>query len=247
MQTQGLQGVHIIEGMIQLLADSLEFQLLSVQLICRPQGREKRRWRRFRGKCRIVADDRRKWGEGGKKREKSRKAIKKSAKEMNKGWAKKHCSSLQDWKVELKQSVPSKSSMDFSSLAAVLSANSARVSAFQNEKEHVDHPGYSLASRWGYSLSGHELTSLSLSFRTFISSSYLSSFSEYCSDKEEIEVKVCIGYSICLCSTFRLKITLFCMLYDICILPRMISEFWLFRRSFWTRCGKPSSLHFLYF
>lgn len=29
------QGVHIIEGMIQLLADSLVFQFLSVQLICK--------------------------------------------------------------------------------------------------------------------------------------------------------------------------------------------------------------------
>ena len=36
-----------------------------------------------------------------------------------------------DWKEELKRSVPSKSSMVFSSLAAVLSANSARVSALK--------------------------------------------------------------------------------------------------------------------
>lgn len=40
-ETQGLQGVHIIEGMIQLLADSLVFQLLSVQFVCRSKGRER--------------------------------------------------------------------------------------------------------------------------------------------------------------------------------------------------------------
>lgn len=38
---QGLQGVHIIEGMIQLLTDSLVFQLLSVQFVCRSKGKER--------------------------------------------------------------------------------------------------------------------------------------------------------------------------------------------------------------
>lgn len=48
---QGLQGVHIIEGMIQLLADSLEFQLLSVQFICRSKGRVSRTQEVERKKC----------------------------------------------------------------------------------------------------------------------------------------------------------------------------------------------------
>jgi len=46
---QALQGVHIIEGIIQLLTDSLVFELLSVQLVCSSKGREK-----AGGRCRTM-------------------------------------------------------------------------------------------------------------------------------------------------------------------------------------------------
>lgn len=61
---QALQGVHIIEGVIQLLADSLEFQLLSVQLVCASPSREREsRWREMQnGSDHGVKS-------GGKKRE----------------------------------------------------------------------------------------------------------------------------------------------------------------------------------
>lgn len=58
---QGLQGVHIIESIIQLLADSLEFQLLSVQFVCTSKGRE----RAGGGKVQNCADHERE--SGGKK------------------------------------------------------------------------------------------------------------------------------------------------------------------------------------
>lgn len=72
--------------------------------------------------------------------------------------------------------------MVFSSFATVLSANSARVSAFGKTIKHINHPD--TASYREYSLSRNEHTSLSLSFRTLISSSYLSSFSEYYRNRE---------------------------------------------------------------
>lgn len=65
---QGLHGVHIIEGMIQLLADSLVFQLLSVQFVCRSKGRDREqvednaelcrpRWESRRKKRKIRSND----------------------------------------------------------------------------------------------------------------------------------------------------------------------------------------------
>lgn len=42
---RGLQSVHVIEGMIQLLAGSLVFQLLIVQFICTSLSRGSR-WRK---------------------------------------------------------------------------------------------------------------------------------------------------------------------------------------------------------
>lgn len=67
-----LQGVHISEGMIQLLADSLEFQLLSVQFVCRSKGGQQRE-SRIRGECRGVEGnheekERNQRGQIGKKR-----------------------------------------------------------------------------------------------------------------------------------------------------------------------------------
>lgn len=48
---QRLQGVHIIEGMIQLLTDSLVLQLLSVQFICMAVSNGEKAGG---GKCRSV-------------------------------------------------------------------------------------------------------------------------------------------------------------------------------------------------
>ena len=61
--------------MIQLLTDSLVFQLLSVKFVCRFNGQIESRRRRFRGKCRIVQIA--EGNEEGRKREKSRKGIQK--------------------------------------------------------------------------------------------------------------------------------------------------------------------------
>lgn len=44
-QRAALQCVHVIEGMIQLLAGSLEFQLLIVQFVCTSLSRGSR-WRK---------------------------------------------------------------------------------------------------------------------------------------------------------------------------------------------------------
>lgn len=83
-------------------------------------------------KCRIVQTMT--GNQEGKKGREIRSEIKnqeiKYDKDLNK--AKK-----QDWKEGLERSVPSKSSMVFSSLATVLSANSARVSAFKREKKKM--------------------------------------------------------------------------------------------------------------
>lgn len=124
--------------------------------------------------------------------------------------------------------IPSRSSMDFSSLATVLSANSARVSAWQNTLELLRDFKKQNWNSWHYLEHFHvifqrknskcqkgalaiyftwdtplepvnsalrqitpfpeqhyiNLTSLSLSVRTLISSSYLSSFSEYCGERQ---------------------------------------------------------------
>ena len=85
---------------------------------------------------------------------------------------------------------PSRSSMVFSSLATVLSANSARVSAWSTEKDlrhgrSFQKPLYSfMCDVWREP--PREQTSFSLSVRTLISSSYLSSFREYYGHKEEL-------------------------------------------------------------
>lgn len=88
-----------------------------------------------------------------------------------------------------KKVIPSKSSMVFSSLATVLSANSARVSACVTHTDLwvstcdaslqrcINHPGLQTQDSW--------LASFSLSVRTLISSSYLSSFCEYYGKQEE--------------------------------------------------------------
>ena len=74
---------------------------------------------------------------------------------LNKSWVKNHCRSSQNWNGGSKLNVPSKSSMVFSSLATVLSANSARVSAFEKKnKNKLNHQDkLSLVSFWGQSLS----------------------------------------------------------------------------------------------
>lgn len=97
----------------------------------------------------------------------------------------------------LNHSLPSRSSMVFSSLATVRSANSARVSTYreknaEREKNVKGHKMAWMACIWPTkkrlacktirmsSCSNlNSLTSFSLSVRALISSSYLSSFSEY--------------------------------------------------------------------
>lgn len=106
------------------------------------------------------------------------------------------------FEINCKKVIPSKSSMVFSSLATDLSANSARVSAcgrerrvLKNQSVNVtvsdtvgrQHPQHwnSLASGQSPQIKGVvKLASFSLSVRTLISSSYLSSFCEYCGPKE---------------------------------------------------------------
>lgn len=106
------------------------------------------------------------------------------------------------FEINCKKVIPSKSSMVFSSLATDLSANSARVSAcgrerrvLKNQSVNVtvsdtvgrQHPQHwnSLASGQSPQIKGVvKLASFSLSVRTFISSSYLSSLCEYCGPKE---------------------------------------------------------------
>lgn len=109
-------------------------------------------------------------------------------------------SGFRKWALQ-QNSLPSRSSMVFSSLATDLSANSARVSAWQTHKQRErerenwitssthqktvtqsEHPQtlmilmLNLFSRTRES----QLTSFSLSVKILISSSYLSSFWEYC-------------------------------------------------------------------
>lgn len=95
--------------------------------------------------------------------------------------------------------------MVFSSLATDLSANSARVSACDTNRMHES--AHRMRSRNTVQTSGKQqkphqifdnkhLTSLSLSVRTLISSSYLSSFCEYCNPKNKRLNKECEKFSI---------------------------------------------------
>lgn len=150
--------------MIELLADSLVSELLIVQLICTLASREREKERERdkkgvkTGMCRS----------GGKKRGDRLKI------EGRKDWFEGNATLK-----EVTTTVPSRSSMVFSSFATVLSANSARFSACGETTGAVNARPRQLRSAPGR----RELTSFSLSFMTLISSSYLSSFSEYWRDK----------------------------------------------------------------
>lgn len=149
-----LQGVQIIEGMIQLLTDSLVFQLLIVQFVCTSWSRERARAGRWE-KCRVV--------QIGK--EEKTETEKSGLQKLVEG----------STRVNGVTTVPSKSSMVFSSFATVLSANSARFSACKETRKQGHHPVTAAV----FTSSWDELTSFSRSFMILISSSYLSSFSEY--------------------------------------------------------------------
>lgn len=112
-ESRRLQGVHVIEGVIQLLADRLVPQFLSVQLVCR----SKVRWRREEAECKE------KPGGDGEKSDRRR----------NKGEERLRSPAM--------PFIPSKSSMVFSSFATVRSANSARVSAFKQKTPQQEGEG----------------------------------------------------------------------------------------------------------